>query len=168
MIKRYFISAFLFFPLFVLSQQRPGHQLVVDVEKLDLRDSLEYFSVALFNNSDSVLCFLYPNKFNMSTANFLELCQTSNSNGEVIEYEFKNSACNDLMDAAIPLYEGLCILPFQTKTFTISVNKTALKKEVIIDYFYRKDYVHSKFLKKKKRRGWYRQYEIINKVVRLD
>jgi hypothetical protein len=167
MIKLFIIPVLLLFPFICFSQQTKDVLLFVELEKLDSNDSLEYFSVALFNKSDSVLCFLYPNKFNMSTSICLHLCQT-NSSHNGLEYDFKNAACDDLMDAAIPLYEGLCILPFQAKIFTISVNKTSLSKDVIIDFFYKKDFSYSKFIKEKKNRGWYRKYKLLNKGIRLN
>ena len=164
MTKYFIIVLFSSFYFCSFSQEISKKNLIIDINKLNTDNTLEYFSVAILNNSDSILCLLYPRTFNIDSPDFLNLCETDNR-FDTIQYAFKISNCRQFIDAAIPFYDGVCILPFQAKIFTISLEKNKFMKNIIFDYFYKLDYSHSEFMKEKKKRGWYREYILLNKKV---
>lgn len=124
--------------------------------KVDTKSDNNYI-VSICNKTDSVLCILSsPNFYYFGDVPTLALY---NKRGENNIFNIISTLDSSYIDSRLYPYLSICVFPRQTIVLNFTLPEIFENKILSIDFMFKENYCHQKFIKEIKKRGWYNKYK---------
>lgn len=131
----------------------------IDIEIKKEPGENNLYRLSVYNNSDSVLCFISSSFGNYKKDSVSELIPWSKPNDENLIYKIDYTLGDTKFDPFLPLKSKVCILPYQEISFTINLAEIKLNMTLSMEYFYSDTYNYPKSQKETKKPLWYNKYQ---------
>lgn len=132
------------------------HKLDIEIKKQLQETGL--YSVSVYNNSDSVLCFITSSFGKYKKDSISELIPWTKTADSLV-YKIDYTLGDTKFDPFLPIRNKVCILPYQEINFNIKLSEVKPNMILNFEYFYSHDYNFPKSQAETKKPLWYNKYQ---------